>query len=175
MFIDPKKNIAQFELTHGMKVADLGVGSGFYDVELGRTVGEKGKVFVIDINHQVLPRIKNQAKAEHIHNIEVIWGDLEKIGGSQLKEGTIDFALASNILFQIQQKDNFIKEIKRILKRNGRVAIIDWKDSFQGTGPESKDVISEATSRSMFETVGFVYDRKVTTGDYHYGMILKKL
>jgi len=49
MFSDPKKNIEQMQLEHGMKIADLGSGSGFYSLEAARVVGDGGKVYAIDV------------------------------------------------------------------------------------------------------------------------------
>ena len=39
MFADPQKNVAQFGIEHGMSVADLGAGTGFYSIEAAKLVG----------------------------------------------------------------------------------------------------------------------------------------
>jgi ubiquinone/menaquinone biosynthesis C-methylase UbiE len=79
--------------------------------------------------------------------------------------------IASNIIFQVEDKEKFIEEVKRILKQNGRVLLIDWSESaiMQGTNIVSKD-----KARIMFEKKGFAFDREINAGDYHYGMILRK-
>jgi ubiquinone/menaquinone biosynthesis C-methylase UbiE len=174
MFIDPKKMVEQFSLIPGMKVADLGAGSGAYAVELARAVGGAGQVYAVDIQQELLARIKNQVRLGKAGNVEVIWGDLEKVGGTRLQETSIDFALASNILFQIDHKDVFCQEVMRILRKGGRLGVIDWKDSYNGLGPPAADVLTEPAARSIFEKAGFTYDHNVPAGDHHYGLIFKK-
>ena len=48
-FIDPKNNIDQFGVSEGMKVADLGSGSGFYTLELARVVGHEGRAYAVEL------------------------------------------------------------------------------------------------------------------------------
>ena len=171
MFSDPQKNIEQFELLPGMHVADLGSGSGFYTLSASRAVGDKGRVYSVDIQKDLLAKIKNSAAKEHVFNIEVVWGDLEKIGGTRLKDFSMDAAIASNILFQIRDKKAFATEIKRILKPKGKVLVVDWEDSFGGLGPEQSAVVTKDAAQKLFAELGFVLAREIFAGDHHYGLI----
>src|SRR3989344_3288517 len=108
MFADPKKNLEQFGIFPGMIIADLGSGSGFYSLEAGRMVGESGRVYSIDIQKALLTKIKKEANASHLSSVEVIWGDIEKVCGTRLKESSVDAAIASNILFHLSEKDTFV-------------------------------------------------------------------
>ena len=58
MFIDPQNNIKQFNLSPGMKVADVGAGSGFNSFAAAKEVGEKGIIYAIDIQKDLLSKIK---------------------------------------------------------------------------------------------------------------------
>jgi len=113
VFTDPEKNLEQFDLQKGMRVADFGSGSGFYATTAARLVGDKGKVFAVDIQKDLLTRLKKDAAAKKLLNIEIIWGDLEKAGGAKLKDGSVDRAIISNLLFQIGEKENLVKEAAR--------------------------------------------------------------
>src|SRR5438105_968093 len=125
-FSDPEKNLSELGLEPGLFVADLGAGSGAYTLAAGRMVGGSGRVYSIDVQQELLSRIKNAAHAERLTNIEVIHGDIEEIGGTRLKEASVDVVLVCNVLFQSEQKETFLDEIRRILKPKGRVLIIDW-------------------------------------------------
>jgi ubiquinone/menaquinone biosynthesis C-methylase UbiE len=130
MFSNPQSNVDQMGLMPGFQVADLGAGTGFYSFAAARAVGEKGKVFSIDVQKDLLGRLRATAEASRIHNIEIIWGDLEKLGGTKLRDLSIDAAIAANIFFQLQDKKNFMLEVKRILKKGGWLLLVDWSDSF---------------------------------------------
>ena len=174
MFSDPKKNIEQLELTEGMHVADLGSGSGFYTLAAAKAVGATGRVFSVDIQKDLLARLKNTATKEHLNNVEVICGDLEKPGSTHLRDFSVDVAIASNILFQLKEREAFVKEIKRIVKPGGRAFVVDWMDSFGGIGPQANDVVTLEKAKSLFEKEGFVLNKNISAGAHHYGLIFKR-
>ncbi len=173
VFSDPRNNISQLGLAAGAQVADLGSGSGFYSLALAREVGDSGKVFAVDVQKDLLTRLKTQANKEHLYNIEVIWGDLEKLGGTKLKDQSVDDIVVSNILFQLTEKETFVSEARRIIKHGGRALIVDWSDSFNGMGPQPEAIYREADARALFERHGFEFERSITAGEHHYGLIMR--
>lgn len=174
MFSDPEKNLEQFDLQKGMRVADFGAGSGFYAVTAARLVGDKGKVFAVDIQKDLLIKLKKEATAKRILNIEIIWGDLEKAGGAKLKDESVDRLIVSNLLFQIEGKENLAREVARVLKPNGKVLTIDWTDSFGGLGPQAKNIFGKEAARTLFENAGFALEKTIDAGAHHYGLVFVK-
>ncbi|MEX0931284.1 MAG: methyltransferase domain-containing protein [Candidatus Paceibacterota bacterium] len=172
-FSDPTVTISQLSLAPGAQVADLGSGSGFYALALAREVGDSGRVFAVDVQKDLLTRLKTQANKEHLYNIEVIWGDLERRGGTKLKDASVDDVVISNVLFQISEKDAFADEARRIVKRGGRLLIVDWSDSFGGMGPQPEHIFTEGEARELFERHGFVLERSIEAGEHHYGIIMR--
>ncbi len=172
-FSEPKRIIAQLGLAEGHQVADFGAGSGHYSIEAGRRVGHTGRVFAIDIQQNLLARIKNLANAERLNNIHILWGDIEEVGGTKLKDASMDVVLLCNILFQTDHKGNILTEAKRVLKRTGRLLAVDWTDSFAGTGPAPHDIVTESDARGLFTQAGLVVDRAVPAGAHHWGLILR--
>lgn len=174
MFSDPEKNIEQFSLGKGNYVADLGSGAGFYTFAAAEAVGEDGCVYAIDVQKDLLQKIKKEAQLKHLKNIEIVWADLEHIGGTKLRDFSMDAIVMSNVLFQLKQKDNTISEIKRILKRGGRILLVDWLSSFGGMGPQMSDVLTQEEAKKLFLRQGFTLDREIAAGAQHYGMIFRK-
>ena len=171
MFSDPAKNLKTLGLRENNIVADLGAGTGFYSTLAGHIVS-RGKVYAVEINKEFLHTIRNKVKEAHLNNVEIIWGNIEKLGGTKIRDNIADAVIASNVLFQVEDKDKFILETKRILKPNGQVLLIDWSDDSPAVG--FKGFISENRAREMFEKKGFVFERKIDAGEHHYGMILIK-
>ena len=175
MFSDPEKNIEQFSLGKGNFVADFGSGSGFYTIAAASVVGIDGKVYAVDVQKDLLEKLKNEAKnIKHLNNVDIVWADLDILGGTRLRENSMDAVVAANTFFQLQEKDNACLEIKRILKQNGRVLFIDWVDSFGGIGPQPQHVFSEEQSKKLFEKHGFKIDKQISAGSHHYGIIFRK-
>lgn len=175
MFLDPSSIINQLNLEPGMHVADLGAGSGFYTLALAPKVSPNGRIYAVEVQRELLARIGEEAKRAHITNVDILWGNIEHVGGTKIRESLIDFALASNVLFQVEDKESFVKEVHRILKSGGNVLVVDWTASFGGLGPEPTAVVTETGARSLFEKNGFSFVRNITAGTNHYGIILKKV
>lgn len=173
-FSDPDKNIEQFELQSGARVADFGVGTGFYALAASRRVGSAGRVYCLDIQKDLLARLQESAARFKLDNIEVVWADLEEIGGSKLADLSLDAVIVANLLFQIEKKDDFVKEIRRVLKPGGKVLLVDWAGSFGGIGPTEANVVSKGSAVSLFEENGFKVEKEIEAGAHHWGVILKK-
>lgn len=175
MFSEPTKVIEQCGIQAGMEIADLGSGSGFYTLAAGKALISTGKVYAVDVQKDLLSKLKNLATKEGVYNIEVVWGDIEKLNGTKLRDHSIDFSMLCNVFFQIEDKPTIIKEIKRILKPGGRLLFVDWASSFGGIGPHPEAVVKKDVAKEMFEKAGFHVDREIMAGSHHYGFIFKKL
>ena len=88
-FSEPQKNIEQLELKPGERVADLGCGVGAYSLAAAPLVGVDGKVYAVDIQKDLLERLRQEADRQGWRNIEVVWGDVERVSGSGLADGLV--------------------------------------------------------------------------------------
>lgn len=174
MFSDPQKNVAELGIMDGMKVVDLGAGSGFYTIEAAKKAGPRGRVYAVDIQQDLLNKIKNSAGLVGLHNIEVIWGNIEKIGGTKLREAIADRVILSNTLFQIaeEDRDNLALEVKRLLKSGGKLMVIDWE---AGSPLSPKNVVPRMLAEGIFQKSGLQLDKGFDAGDHHYGIIFNKI
>src|SRR5262245_12164845 len=57
------KVVPALDLKPGMRVADLGSGSGVFTIPFARAVGSAGKVYAIDIDKGLLAIVADKAKA----------------------------------------------------------------------------------------------------------------
>ncbi len=121
-FSDPRSNVLQMGLREGMKVGDLGAGSGHYTIAASKVVGSTGRVYAIDIQEDILKHLHDSAKHSQSHNVETIWANFEKLRGTSLRDETLDGVILSNVLFQLDDKQGTIQEIKRILKTGRETA-----------------------------------------------------
>lgn len=174
MFSDPQHNVDELGLSDGQVVADFGAGSGFYSIAAAKAVAPRGKVYAVDAQRDLLSRLKNEGQRLHVHNIDVLAGDLERLGGSRIREGVCDVVIASNVLFMVSDRKAFLTEAKRVLKKDGRLLLIDWSASFSGMGPHSSHVLYKDDALKLAREVGFELNREIHAGAHHYGMIFNK-
>lgn len=171
LFANPTKNVLQIGLSDGMKVGDLGAGSGHYALAASGVVGPTGMVYAVDIQEDLLKHIRDAAAEKKLKNIETIWGDIEKPGGTKLRDHTLDAVILSNVLFQLGGKDAVIAEIRRVLKPGGMLLVADWAGSYGGIGPHEKLIISEHEAEELFITAGFHKVKSFRGGPHHYAIL----
>lgn len=170
-FADPKSNVLQLGLREGMKVADLGAGSGHYSMAAAGAVGVDGRVYAVDIQEDVLKHLIDSAHLMNLRNIEMVWGNIDRRGGTKLKEHSMDAAILSNVLFQLESPKETVAEILRILKPGGRLLVVDWAGAYGGMGPSPAQVVSEHTAEELFITGGFHKMKDFRAGAHHYAIV----
>ena len=172
-FAHPARNIDALPFEPGMTVADLGSGSGHYALEFAARLSETGRVYAVDVQRDLLHRIKNEAQRRGLKNLEIIPGDIEKMHGTHIADAVCDLVLLSNVLFQLEDPGGALLEAWRILKPTGRLGIIDWSDSFGGMGPTKVHVIKKERALELAENSGFKLLTEFSAGAHHYGLLLK--
>ena len=178
MFTDPLKNIESLGLHDGLIVADMGAGSGFYSIPMAYAVRPHGKVYALEVQQDLVERAKKEANGAGVTNMEAMWVNIEKLGGTKLRDGLCDVVLISNVLFQIEDKPTFVKEVARILKVGGRALVIDWSESFGMVGPHPDHVVNATRAKELFEASGtgsFKVEREINAGAHHYGIIFTRI
>lgn len=173
-FIDPQAVVDQLEFKNGMKVADFGCGAGFFSLVLAQKIGSEGTVFALDILPEKLEAVWGQAKNLGITNITTKRANLELEGGSQLPDGSIDWVIIKDMLFQNANKEKILIEARRILKDDGKILVIEWKTEDASIGPERKLRISKEDLTELVQKNDLGVLKEIKTGDFHYGLVLIK-
>lgn len=173
MFVKPEDNIKHLGLQEGMKVADLGAGTGFYAKAISDKVGKIGKVYAVEVRKDMVKKLESELKEQDIKNVECIWGDIEILGGTKLSDESMDAVVVSNVLFQANDRLGLIDEAKRILKKGGKLLVVDWKESYEGLGPAPHHVVTEKVAEDLIVKRGFKLLERISSPYHHYGIIFK--
>lgn len=173
-FAHPHRNVSALGIQEGMQVADFGSGSGAYVLAMAEALRNTGHIYAVDVQRDLLKRIHNEALRRKYKNVSVIWGDLEVPGSSKIADRHLDLVLISNLLFQVEDKEFVLAEAARVLKAQGRLAMIDWSDSYGGMGPRKEDVVTQDEAFEMAKRAGFILVREFPAGAHHWGLIMKR-
>jgi ubiquinone/menaquinone biosynthesis C-methylase UbiE len=172
-FVKPEKTLHDMNIAEGMTVVDFDAGAGYFTMALAKKVGPHGKVYAIDTRADLLTRIANEAKIFHHKNVEVLRGDIESPNGSGLINASVDRVIIANTLFVCDHPERAVKEAVRILKLKGKIAVIDWVDSYNHFGPHPDCIIPKEHIASWFDRENMIQEREFDAGDYHYGLVFK--
>lgn len=109
-------------IKHGDAIADIGAGTGYFTVLFSRRAGEQGKVYAVDVEQSMLDYIKARAEKEGLHNIIEV---LSKFDDPLLPESSMDLVFICQTYYNFENKVNYLGKLKKILKKNGRLAVIE--------------------------------------------------
>ena len=171
-FLKPEKILKELELKKDMKAVDFGSGSGGWAIPLAKKL-EDGKVYSVDVQESALSALKGRAELENIINIETVLCDLEKAEGLELIDNFFDLVLMTNLLFQLQDKQQVLKEAKKILKKGGQLLVVDWKEEVSLGPKEGK--ISSQELKKIIKNLGFKLNKEFEAEDYHYDLVFTKI
>lgn len=162
-------------VTYGAKVADLGCGgAGFFALEAAQAVGPEGIVYAVDVLKSALSNVETRAQLLGMKNIRSIWSNLEKFGATNINNEALDFALLINILFQNKNHLEILKEATRMIKKGGKLLVVDWQVGRFPLGPKPEDKIAPEKVIEMAKTINLTLEQQFEAGQFHYGMVFGK-
>ncbi|MEI7616176.1 MAG: methyltransferase domain-containing protein [Actinomycetota bacterium] len=147
--------------------ADIGCGIGYFTIPAAGVVNNANNVFALDTSDQMLAEVKKRMSADDISNIVII-----KTGEYDLKlpDESVTFALIVNVLHEIEDKVQFMAEIKRILKPEGKIAIIEWEKENMEMGPPIEHRIGKEETGALLKSLGIRINATIKLTDIFYGL-----
>lgn len=119
-----KEIVKAVGLTPGDVVADVGAGTGMFTRLFAAEVGDKGKVFAVDIAEKFLEHIRTSNKAAGIGNVTTV---LCKPDSAELPAGSVDVVYICDTYHHFEFPQRTMASIHKALKPGGRVVVIDFR------------------------------------------------
>ncbi len=165
--------MAQTGLMMGQTVADLGCGNGFYVLPAAQMIGPTGTVYAVDVQTVKLAATISIANQFGYKNVRVIQANLSK-PLLDILPGSCDLVIIGSILHEIDQKQELIKNIYRVLKSGGRVVAVEWKRTATPFGPPLDKRLDQEKLEIMLQSAGFRKDKDLQADGYHYAVLYEK-
>ena len=120
----PQTLIKALKLKAGDKVADIGVGTGYFARRISRVIGKKGTVYGVDIQQQMLDLLEHNLKSAGIYNVKGVLGTIQN---PNLPANTIDLALMVDVYHEFSHPYEMMQNICNALKLGGRIAFVEYR------------------------------------------------
>jgi protein-L-isoaspartate O-methyltransferase len=108
----------------GDVIADVGAGSGYHTFPLAGMVADKGKVYAVDIQKEMLAIIKARMKASKVTNVVPVLGT---ISDPKLPAGAIDMILMVDVYHEFSHPFEMTEAMVKALKPGGRLIFVEYR------------------------------------------------
>ena len=119
------KIIERSGIKQGMKVLELGCGSGAFTTFVARAVGEQGKVYAVDIQPAMLRQLKRKLARPENQNITNIKVKQASAYDLPFENRSLDLVYMVTVLPEIPDRGRALREIRRVLKASGILAVTE--------------------------------------------------
>ena len=119
IFLSPKKLIERLELKEDFIVLEIGPGPGYFSIKFAQRLTE-GKLVLADIQQEMLDYAKKRIEKRGLKNVEYKLCDGEKL---KFSNEYFDRVFMVTVIGEVVQKEKYIHEINRILKKGGLLSI----------------------------------------------------
>lgn len=163
----PVKTLEMLGFSSGVDMADIGCGIGYFTIPAAEIAGPSSKIYALDISIEMLDEVEKRALETGVSNIRNIMVDEYDL---KLSDQSVGFAILSNVLHEIEDKNRYLSEIYRILQTGGTLAIVEWKKIKGEAGPPIEHRISFEEVSELLSEIGFKNIGKHDIGQDYYGI-----
>jgi SAM-dependent methyltransferase len=152
----------------GQTIVDAGCGNGYMAKKFSILAGNTGKVYALDPDREAIDRLKRETENT---NIEALVDDITTT--TEIRERSVDLVYLSTVfhIFSDAQIAGFEREVRRILKPEGRLAVLNIKKENTPFGPPLHMRCSPEEVRQKLSLAPAEY---VEIGEYFYMQIFLK-
>ena len=182
-FLDSDEIIAELNLNGNEAFMDLGCGDGHIAIKVVEEYLPEGTVYAVDAYDASIEDMETYKKENNIENLINIEADVTK-GIPGVEDESIDVVLMVNVFHGFKASrtmDEAIDEFARIIKQDGKIAIMDYKawevpkgppTAFRSSPSELEEIFSNHGLKMTYlnEEIG----EDIPEGKSHYFIVFQK-
>lgn len=172
IYSERAKIVEALELKEGMRVADVGAGTGLFVELLSKAAGKEGRVYAVDIAPRFVEHIKERAKVTGLSNVEPILSTEQSVS---LPAASVDVVLLCDTYHHFSEPAIMLRSIHQALRPGGRLVVVDF-ERIPGQSREwvlnhvrgGKDVF-----KAEIEAAGFAFSDEVAIEGFRENYLLR--
>ncbi len=134
--------LASLGLKPGMTVCDMGCGNGFYALQMAKIVGEKGHVYAVDIQPEMLKMLNERADKQGVANVSPVLGTFVD---PRLPQGKIDLILLVDVYHEFSNPEEMLARMRASLSPEGTIVLVEYR----GEDPEVPIKVEHKMSKAQ--------------------------
>ena len=171
---EKEENVSKLIQNMGIKssdtIADIGAGSGYHVFRIA-PIANKGMVYAVDIQTEMLMAIENIKETSKIKNIKTILSSEQSV---YLAENSVDKILMVDVYHEFSFPIEMIKSIKSALKPKGELFLIEYKGEDPNVPIKRIHKMTEKQAVKEMEAAGFKLKRNIDNLPWQHCMVFVK-
>ena len=151
-------------------IADIGAGSGYHVFRMA-PLAEKGQVYAVDIQSEMLMSIEKTKESSKIRNVETILGSEKSI---YLPKNSVDKILMVDVYHEFNFPVEMIASMKNALKPNGQLFLIEYRGEDPKVPIKKIHKMTEKQAVKEMESAGFKLKENIDNLPWQHCMVFVK-
>ena len=167
--IDTAKFFQELALKKGATFLDVASGWGAYSLAVSDIVGKDGQVYAVDLWEEGISSLRKEADSKGIQNLATFVSDAAQI--IPVEDDCVDVCLMATVLHDFvgdKVERRVMKEIVRVMKPNGVLAIVEFYKKEGPPGPPKRVRLSPEDVVKILSVYGFKQNRYAEVGPDNY-------
>jgi ubiquinone/menaquinone biosynthesis C-methylase UbiE len=167
----PDEVLAAMDIQKGETIADIGAGSGYFAFRFSLHVGEKGRVYAVDIDPGMILHMNRTIRDRKIENVITV---LSTPVDPLLANNSIDRFFICNTWHHVADRSGYIGRMKDMLRPGGQIVIIDYFKRQMPAGPPPAMKLARSKVVEEMQENGFLLSEEHTFLPYQYFLVFKR-
>jgi ubiquinone/menaquinone biosynthesis C-methylase UbiE len=164
----PHEVLTALNIRPGETIADIGAGSGYFTFRLAHQVGDKGKVYAVDVSPDMILHINRRVRDLRAANVVSILADPDD---PLLPDRSVNRFFICDVWHHVENQAKYLSVLKKMLKPGGEVVIIDFHKKELPVGPPLQIKIARGDVIKQFESSGFRLAKEHSFLPYQYFLV----
>lgn len=167
--IDSKKLFHELALQEGTIFFDVACGKGTYSIKASEHVGQTGRIYAFDLWKEGIDSLHNEIASRQVKNIIVDVVDISD--RVPLADSSVDVCLMATVLHDLIQDgtdQGTMKEVLRVMKPSGKLAVVEFKKIAGPPGPPLEIRLSAKEVEQYLRPYSFHIEKTIDVGPYNY-------
>jgi SAM-dependent methyltransferase len=161
------KLIENMKITSEDTIADIGAGSGYHVFKMAPKAN-KGQVFAVDIQEEMLEAIVSHPNYKKNKNIETILGSEKSVN---LPENSVDKVLMVDVYHEFNYPYEMMMSIKKALRKDGKVYLIEYRGEDNNIPIKKVHKMTQAQAVKEMKAAGFKLEKNINNLPWQHCMV----
>lgn len=164
----PHEVLTALNIKPGETIADIGAGSGYFSLKLAHFVGDKGKVYAVDVSPDMVRFLNRRIRDTKASNVVTILADNDD---PLLPDRSVNRFFICDVWHHIENQTKYLSLMKKMLKPGGEIVVIDFHKKELPIGPPMQMKVAREELIKQMETNGFRLSKEHTFLPYQYFLV----